>query len=449
MSDEQDRQGGQASGRDGRASGQAQDAPSAGRGWAATPMTRRAALRLAGVAAGGALAAGFVGYQRATDVPEGARTAQTQMYEYIQDRPKFKSPEFMLGNRLADSILAFGSSDFATLPGEISTVPRALFGWRDHGLDLWCIGEGFNQSLWHGIAMAAYQEAASRTAAPADALPQGVFDARTSNKAVFIISPQWFFEGGVPSNATQTQFGYELWRLACQNPNVDPSRLDYLAGRLRDEGIDARQVAAPRHATLPDTLNDYAFSFQEGHTIATKLEQYTRSHGDTILWPKHHLEAKDGVPDWEALAKAAVEEGARQSANNDFGMLDSFWAEKNAGDFAAGKLKGFFKNRTLLAAPTEDSDLDCALGIASDCGYDLLCVLLPFPGDWADYEQLDRNNREQRYALMRKACADHGMRVADFTGEEYTRYFIYDGTHLGWLGWVRVEQAIYEFALGA
>ncbi len=411
-------------------------------------ISRRAAIRLAGVAAGGVLAAGFVGYEHATDTPESARTYSTQMYEYILDRPKFKSPDFMLGNRLADSILTFGSSDFATFPGEISTVPRAQFGWHDHGLDLWCIGEGYNQSLWHAVAMAAYSEAISRTAAPADVMPEGVFDARTSNKAVFVISPQWFFEGGVPANATQAQYGYGLWRLACQNASVDPARLDYLEGRLKAEGIDARQLAAPRHATPPDTLNDYAFDFEETHRISTLLD-YTRSHGDTILWPKHHLTAKDGVPDWEALAAQAVEEGARQSANNDFGMLDSFWAEKNADDFAAGKLQGFLKNRTLLKAPTEDADLDCALGVASDCGLDLLCVLLPFPGDWADYEQLDRGIREQRYELIREACAKWGMRVADFTGEEYTRYFIYDGTHLGWLGWVRVEQAIYEFALGA
>ena len=411
-------------------------------------ISRRTAIRLAGVAAGGILAAGFVGYEHATDTPESARTYSTQMYEYIQDRPKFKSPDFMLGNRLADSILTFGSSDFATFPGEISTVPRAQFGWYDHGLDLWCVGEGYNQSLWHAVAMAAYSEAISRTPAPADAMPEGVFDARMSNKAVFIISPQWFFEGGVPANATQAQYGFGLWRLACQNANVDPSRLDYLEGRLKAEGIDARQLAAPRHATLPDTLNDYAFDFEETHRISTQLD-YTRSHGDTILWPKHHLTAKDGVPDWETLATQAVEEGARQSANNDFGMLDSYWAEKNADDFAAGKLQGFLKNRTLLKAPTEDADLDCALGVASDCGFDLLCVLLPFPGDWADYEQLDRGIREQRYELMREACARWGVRVADFTGEEYTRYFIYDGTHLGWLGWVRVEQAIYEFALGA
>lgn len=411
-------------------------------------ISRRTAIRLAGMAAGGVLAAGFVGYEHATDTPESARTYSTQMYEYIQDRPKFKSPDFMLGNRLADSILTFGSSDFATFPGEISTVPRAQFGWHDHGLDLWCIGEGYNQSLWHAVAMAAYSEAISRTAAPADAMPEGVFDARTSNKAVFIISPQWFFEGGVPASATQTQYGYGLWRLACQNASVDPARLDYLEGRLKAEGIDARQLAAPRHASLPDTLNDYAFDFEETHRISTLLD-YTRSHGDTILWPKHHLTAKDGVPDWEALAAQAVEEGARRSANNDFGMLDSYWAEKNADDFAAGKLQGFLKNRTLLKAPTEDADLDCALGVASDCGFDLLCVLVPFPGDWADYEQLDRGIREQRYELMREACAKWGMRVADFTGEEYTRYFIYDGTHLGWLGWVRIEQAIYEFALGA
>ena len=411
-------------------------------------LTRRAALRLAGVAAGGVLSAGFFGLQFESDPPESTRGPSTLMYEYIQDRPKFKSPQFMLGNRLADSIPVFGSSDFSTLPGEIEQVPRALFGWRDHGLDFWCVGEGYNQSLWHAVAMGAYRQAVSQAAAPADALPEGVFDARTSNKAVFVISPQWFYEGGVPANATQTQFGYNLWRLLCQNPDVSPDRLDYLAARLVAEGIDAKKVAAARGATLMDRLNDAAFAFEEEHDLRSKLK-YTRTQGDVILWPKHSLRAEDGVPDWAALRSEATKQAEASSKNNDFGMLDSYWQEKNAADFAAGKLQGFLKNRTLLNAPTEDADLDCALGVASECGIDLLCVLLPYAGDWADYEQLDRGVRERRYELMRQACAAHGMRVADFTGEEYTRYFIYDGTHLGWLGWLAVEQAVYEFALGA
>lgn len=411
-------------------------------------LSRRAALRLAGVAAGGVLSGGYLWSRDRSYPDEGARGSR--MYDYHVDRAKFKSPAFMVGNRLADSILCFGSSEFSVSPNDIPEVPRALFGWHDYGLDMWEVGEGYNQCLWHAIAMGAYARALDERQAQGGTVDvaAGVFDAANSRKAVFFISPQWFYEGGVPNNATQTQFGYGLWRGICQNPKVDPARLDYLAGRLRDSGIEATKVAAGLRRTLPDALNDLAYDFAESHDLKAHLVGLRKDGGDPMPAAKANISAAEGVPDWDALEAHALELARANTTTNDFGILDTFWQQHNASDFAAGKLKGFQKNRSLTKAPTEDADLACALGVANDCGFDLLCVIMPFPGDWMDYQELSRDERARRYELIREACEAAQVRVADFSGDEYTRYFNYDGTHLGWLGWLAVNRAIYEFAMG-
>ena len=163
---------------------------------------------------------------------------------------------------------------------------------------------------------------------------------------------------------------------------------------------------------------------------------------------KEQLSCAEGVPDWDALNREATAQASASSTTNAYGMLDSWWTAHNQADYEAGKLEGFLRNRTLLNAPTEDADLACCLRVAAACGVDLLCVLLPFPGEWADYEQLDRSDRQRRYELVREAVQAGGAHLADLSGEEYTRYFIGDGTHLGWLGWLAAERAIYEFAMG-
>ena len=408
-------------------------------------VSRRSALRLAGLGVG-AVAAGVMAKRHVDSIPaESARGGN--MYDYLTNRTKFRSPGFMVANRQADSLLTFGSSELSFLPEDCAQVPHAVFGWHDYGLDLWTVGEGYNQGLWHAIAIGAYAQALAEAPAPTDQLASGVFDARRSNKMVLVISPQWFFEGGVPKNATQTQFGYNLWRGLCANDKVDPARVDYLAGRLVDEGIDARKVAAGRRRTLPDILNDLAFGFAEGYELRRDLT-HVRDMGDTLPLAKKSLSAENGTPDWDALEAEALAQAEAQTRSNDYGFLDSVWLDHIKGDYDAGKLKDFYRNRTLLKAPTEDADLDCALGVAGDCGIDLLCVLQPFPGAWTDYEGLPRSDREQRYELIRELVASHGFKLADFSDQEYTKYFINDGTHLGWLGWLAVNRAIYEFAMG-
>lgn len=409
-------------------------------------LSRRAALRLAGIAAGGLLTAGALGTYNVTVPAENVHGPD--LYNYISNRAKFKSCDFMLANRLDDSLLVFGSSELAVQPSNCPQSPHAIFGWHDHGIDLWTVGEGYNQSMWHAIAMGAYSQALSSVPEPSTPLHSGVFDGRRTHKAVFIISPQWFFEGGVPNNATQTQFGYGLWQLLCSNPHIDSAHIDYLAQRLISSGVDATQVRAAQHTTIFDTLNDLAYGFSAREKVKTDL-MHTREIADSMPYAKQLLQAEEGVPDWDVLTQEAVVDAQATTTTNDYGILDSYWLKHNQTEYETGKLKGFFSNRSLLKAPTEESDLDCALSIATDCGLDLLCVLQPFAGDWVDYECLSYDDRQERYQRIRQAVESHGHKLADFSDQEYTKYFTFDGTHLGWLGWLAVERAIYEFAMGA
>lgn len=407
-----------------------------------TMLTRRALLRLGGLAAGGvALASGMGALDAA--VPAEAEGAG-RMYEYAYLREKYPATAFMVANRLSDTLLSFGSSDFNITASVVPEVPAAVFGGHDYGVDLWYIGEADNQSLWHAIAFGAYAKALDEGA------PTGCYAHGTGmRKAVFFVSPQWWLEGGIQHNAMKTLFSYNLWRNFCQNPNVTATDVSYAAQRLLANGIDAPMTWAGTKNTVPDSLNDLVLSRVDSFNVRRGLVNKVRAKGGSAMPEcKKSISASEPEPDWAALKDEALVHGAFSCTSNEFYIYDTYWNKRYLADFRAGKLKDSLKKRSFLKAPTEETDFDLALTVAPEVGLDLLCILLPCAGPWWDYQGFPYDDRQQRYELMRQACASHGARVLDLTPYEYEPYFTCDGTHLGWTGWLAVEQAVYNFAMG-
>lgn len=402
-------------------------------------LSRRAALRLAGIAGAGAVLASGIGIADAS-IP-AADVVGDSMYDYAYLRDKFKSPEFAIANRRSDSLLCFGSSEFQIKPTVVAQVPQAVFGGHDYGLDLWFVGEGYDQSLWHAIAFGAYAARLDEGRAT------GLY-ARGSRKVAFFVSPQWFFEGGVPANATRSLFSYHLWQGFCSNPNVPSESISYVKQRLGDLGIESLKLRATTRQTIPDHLNDLVLGADDALKVRMGLMSVRSSGGVEVPDCKRDPTGSEGIPDWDALWAAAVASGTAACTTNDYYIYDDYWNKHNASDYAAGKLAGFFKGRSFLKAPTEDADLACALEVANACSLEVKVVLLPVPGSWYDYEGFSYDDRQQRYALVRDACSKAGVSLADLTSYEYEPYFTCDGTHLGWTGWVAAEKALYEFARG-
>ena len=408
-------------------------------------LSRRAALRLAGIGLGSLVAAaGGVARSEsypALDAPAG------RALDYAPNKGKFAAPELMVASRLVDSIPVFGSSELVTLPTDVPQVPRGLLGTHDYGLDFWCVGDAGYMSLWHAIALGAYAGPMVSSLAPSGELAAGVFDARASNKVVLIVSPQWFYPGGAWRDAVTSHFSFRLWRAFCQSPNVTPAQVEYCRGRLLERGVDALSVRAGCDDTLPDLANAVALGFKEEHETRAQIRYVLRDRPDIIV-DKADVQAADGAPDWDALLAEAAEQAREETTSNDFGFLDSFWNEHLANDFAAGKYKDSQKSDNLLMAPTEDKDLALALDVARQGGLDVLCVLLPWSGPWEDYRGLSKTQRDRRNETLRSIVTSHGARLADFSERAYEPYFVYDGTHPGWVGWLEIERAVYEFAMG-
>lgn len=408
-------------------------------------LSRRAALRLAGIGAG-ALVTGVAGWRRLESYPAlDAKVGRT--LDYAPNKGKFAAPQFMLANRLVDSIPVFGSSELVTLPSDVPQVPRGVLGGHDYGLDFWTIGDAGYMSLWHAIALGAYAGPLMSSLQPSGELAAGVFDGRASNKAVLIISPQWFFPGGAWRDAVTSHYSFRLWHAFCQSPNVTSAQVEYAKGRLIERGVDATSVRAGCGTSLPERANALAFNFKEEHEVRAQIQYVLRDRPDIVI-EKGDVRGKDGAPDWDALKSDAVSLARESTTSNEFGFLDSFWESHLKSDFDAGKLKDVQKNDNLLMAPTEDSDLALALDVARQGGIDLLCVLLPWAGAWEDYRGLSKVERERRNEIIRQTVTGHGAALADFSGYDNEPYFIYDGTHPGWVGWLEIERAVYEFAMG-
>ena len=55
------------------------------------------------------------------------------------------------------------------------------------------------------------------------------------------------------------------------------------------------------------------------------------------------------------------------------------------------------------------------------------------------------SERQAYYERIRGLCDKAGAAYADFSTCEYEKYFLCDTVHPGWRGWVRIEQAFYDF----
>lgn len=350
-------------------------------------------------------------------LPGNGPADPTRLYDYVYADGKSENADFVLANMSSDGYLCFGSSEFYISKDRVSMCPQSVFGENVTGVDMTYIGEGYDQSLWQAIAAGAY-------------------GSRVSNKKVMIVvSPQWFFKGGGDQDKFYTKFSYSLYRAFAQNPDISDETKAYVRQRCEDLGVDEGQLSAAAHDTPLDAVNDAALSFADSLRLRTKVSNIVslapkKSDARTAGEPT-------GEPDWDALLDEARSEGAAASTTNDFGVYDAFW-EKNH-----QYMPELFEN--FHEADSEYEDLACLLRVCREVGLTPLVCILPVHGQWYDIADVSSDERAAYYDRVRQICDDADVAYADFSSCEYEKYFLCDTVHPGWVGWVRIEHAFYDF----
>lgn len=340
-----------------------------------------------------------------------------------------------------DGYPVFGSSEF--LHG-VDTVyhPANVFAQTDFHPML--IGAGYYQSLSHAVTLASIEESVK------------------IRKAALILSPQWFRKTGVVDQAYASRFSETHYAAAIGNETLSDETKQYISDRTRkllevDEKTRTRVLRYDevcwKHEgdSFTEFRTDAWSSFlQEKELFETVLleksleRKMDRSSENALAAPlmSETSEAASIAPDWDALYELAEREGREQNQNPFFvddtayKRMEPHLPEKKG--ISSDAVKGY-------QTGPEFDDLRCFLTVCRELGIEPMIVVVPVNGYYYDFTGFPKEARAAYYAKVKGIAEEYGAKVADFSDQEYTKYFFEDRVHLGKKGWLMVNESLYEF----
>lgn len=349
---------------------------------------------------------------------------------------KFKSPVLQKnGVKQGDNLMMFGSSEFEASDG-YSTHPFKFFDGKKADFQINLIGRAGYKTLVHATDFGALGSSLK------------------GQKVVFVLSPQWFTKGGIDENTfeansselqvygflfnpvlslnSKQQLSKRIISISSKKPNKDFQIMRDFCNLYNKNDIittSKRNLMAPYYwiryklLTLKDDI--------ESNKNLKSNQKYAK-----------HQSTKHTNFNWNLELKKAVDTAKPKSNNNQFGMENNVYNTMTKGNLE--KLKGSMKNASYIESP-EYKDFNLLLQVCKEEGIKPLILNIPVNGKWYDYAGFNKGDRQIYYEKINKMIKSYGFEVADFSSHENEDYFLKDGSHLGWKGWVYVNEAIDKY----
>jgi D-alanine transfer protein len=344
---------------------------------------------------------------------------------------KSKNRSALMSNLNEASIPVFGSSEFQH--GTDSPYhPANVFA--ETSFNPMLIGAGYYQSLSHAITLAAIEPA------------------MTQRKAVLLLSPQWFRKTGVVDQAFASRFSETLYQGMLENESLSDETKEYIMERTHlllqadtktlERVEQHEKLVLDGEGSIVDELSDFVWSSfleeKDRFMLTVQELQDGITVGDGIV-------ETETAPDWDALLAQAEVEGDQQEQNQfymdpeQYAKLEPYLSQKEG--MNSGAVNGYQNS-------PEYDDLRCFLQVCQELEIEPMLVILPVNGYYYDFTGFPQEARQRYYEKVRGVAAEYGVQVADFSDDEYTKYFFEDRVHLGKKGWVMVNESIYNFYCG-
>jgi len=328
----------------------------------------------------------------------------------------------------ADSIPVFGSSELGA--SDNVAYPPYLFRNGSSDFNMVMMGRGYMQSLHHAVTLG------------------GIADIIPDKKVVLILSPQWFTNWHMDSETYASRFSERMYSEFVKNPRISYETKKKVADRLKVlleadagqmkriekyEGMYAGHGLNPI-ACLEMDLYDRFMDFRQEYQLAKAAK--------TLPEKQAGPEVKAEDIDFNVLMEEAGKAGEEACTNNHFYIYDEYY-DTYVRDVEAER-KGSESGSSYRVSPEYD-DLRIFLDVCRETEVRPLIVSIPVNGRWYDWTGFPKEDREAYYENVRKICREYGAEMADFSDKEYEEYFLKDVMHLGWKGWVYLDEAVYEF----
>ncbi|MGN0351061.1 MAG: D-alanyl-lipoteichoic acid biosynthesis protein DltD [Roseburia sp.] len=330
-----------------------------------------------------------------------------------------------------NSIVVLGSSELNS--ADDLAYPPSLFneGYSDFNMVL--MGAGYLQSVSQAVNVGALQNNIK------------------NGKVVLIVSPQWFREGELTSDAFCSRFEEANFVEFLQNDDISKTTKIEVSDRINEllasDPVTLERVEKYEDMYLDHTVNPVTYVEMSTYSVfrnaKTRFELVDEFDSLPPLDTTNYVCADE--IDFDLLLSQALEVGAESCTNNEFGVDNDYYDTYIKGNLRAKKDSNV---GITYASSSEYGDFRLFLDVCKETGIEPLIISVPVNGRWYDYTGFQRSERNTYYQNIRNICDEYEVTLVDFSDKEYELYFLRDIMHLGWKGWVYLDKAVYSFYKG-
>lgn len=323
------------------------------------------------------------------------------------------------------NLMLLGSSELGSWVGQ---NPIHMFPNTTCDENVTIVGQAYVQSLLH--AMKAGME---------------IFE--NQDRLGIVVSLQWFFDTDIDKNGFAANFSeYQFYQMM-SNENLSKESKRYVCSRTYEllyeiQGYDDIKVYAwlysrdslPGRAALA-ALSPYYFIRMRVLEIRDKWDTYSLLKR---LQPEAQPQETKEIA-WEEAMAAAQAEGESCCNNNEFFVENNYYDTYLRGVIEEGSLS----EEMLVSREMEDYEM--FLRICKENGVKPYIIIMNTNGRYYDFIGLDEQRRSLLYGQLEEKAKEYGFDCLNLSDKEYEPYFMVDVMHLGWRGWLYVDQQLAEY----
>ena len=331
-----------------------------------------------------------------------------------------------------NTILVFGSSELFSY-SNIYTHPKNLFHNGNSNYNPILVGRDYTQSLIHTLNVGAYDNYIN------------------NRKVVLILSPQWFTQTQYNPEMFASRFQESIFVAFCKNPSIKYETKRKVIDRVKqylrtgdqlmyEKVLLYEKVYIEKTANIPELLHSCLWeSVLQSKNKHDLIDQIVKIEDK----PYGSFVDAESINYSELLTEAKLV-AEKACTNNKLYIYNDYYTMYVEPDYY--NRKNAETMNSYLVSP-EYNDLELFIQVCKEVGINPLIVNIPVHGIWYDWTGFPKGDRKAYYQNIRDICSKHGVSIADYSDKEYENYFLRDIMHLGWTGWVHLNESIYRFHL--
>lgn len=355
------------------------------------------------------------------------------LYSEVIERECGNQSEYVLKKSVEDgNLLLLGSSE---LYSPVKQCPIYMYPNSKIKADVTIDGTAHVQSMLHAMNLTSLQT-----------------DHTEELKLAIVVSLQWFMGEDIDHDGFAANFSQLQFMNLISSDKISSENKKYVCKRtlelLKDISAyeDIKVLAATEKSDnklvkfVGAALKPYYAVKYQLLKMRDKYEVYAYLK-DQQGNPVPQYDEVNKNMDWTTAFEDAEQEGKASCTNNEFFVEDEYY------NTYLKDIIGNLKNSKAGIGLTskEREDFLCFLSICDDLKIKPYIVMMNTNGYYYDYVGICQETRSELYQWVKDQSEAHGFECLTMTEKEYEPYFMVDVMHLGWKGWLYVNQKISEY----